>query len=175
MFGKHWKPHLKSCVLFQLTFWTAASINQMFQLQPISKLARTGERLTFRWTANVLQKVPNLLANAVYACSIMFNHVHAPGSESAGTTCLPSACDKDCKPCLWFRKPQGCRNGVDCSSPWSISRIQQDHYIAVLRLILPHLWTTKEDWGVKEDWGLSADHGTCGNFRPGWTKSTRHY
>jgi hypothetical protein len=44
----------------------------MFQLQPISKLARTDERLTFRWTANVLQKVPNLLANAVYACSIMF-------------------------------------------------------------------------------------------------------
>lgn len=36
-------------------------------------------------------------------------------SESAGTTCLPSACDKDCKPCAWFRTPQGCRNGVDCS------------------------------------------------------------
>ncbi|CAJ1327862.1 unnamed protein product [Effrenium voratum] len=36
---------------------------------------------------------------------------HSPASVS--TTCLTS--DHSCKPCVFFLKPQGCRNGADCS------------------------------------------------------------
>ena len=65
------KSHLK-IICFVSAHFLDCCIDKSDVSTPTPTLARTDERLTFRWTANFFPKVPNLLANAVYTCSIMF-------------------------------------------------------------------------------------------------------
>ena len=53
---------------------------------------------------------------------------HSGGPESAGTTCLPPSRDEGWEPCVWFRTPEGCRNGVDCYRSWLL-----DHFCDMMK------------------------------------------
>ena len=53
---------------------------------------------------------------------------HSGGPESAGTTCLPPSRDEGWEPCVWFRTPEGCRNGVDGYRSWVL-----DHFCDMMK------------------------------------------